>query len=108
MPNKHDIFVVQKNATIGSPSLYGIQKMTTVLRILAYGMPAHSIDEYVKIDKSTIIKLIKKYCTRVVHIFEPQYLRSHCRELQCAFHCCGYWLRYGHISAFIWAYGYTY
>ncbi|XP_074323699.1 uncharacterized protein LOC141660608 [Apium graveolens] len=44
--------------------------------MLANGTPADSVDEYVKIGKSTAIESLKKFCRGVVDIFESEYLRS--------------------------------
>lgn len=73
---QHDNYFVQKHDATGAPSLSGIQKMTASLRMLAYGTPADSIDEYVKIGKSTAIESLKKFCRGVVDIFKSEYLRS--------------------------------
>ena len=52
------------------------QKMTDALRMLAYGMSADSINEYVRIGESTTIECVKGFCMGVVEIFGPEYLRS--------------------------------
>ena len=50
--------------------------MTTALRMLAYGMPTDSLDEYVRIGESTTIERVKRFCQGVVKIFGLEYLRS--------------------------------
>ena len=50
--------------------------MTAALRMLAYGMSANSIDEYVRIGESTTIECVKRLCLGVVEIFGSGYLRS--------------------------------
>ena len=67
-------FVQRRNAanTIG---LSGEQKMTAALRMLAYGMSADSLDEYVRIGGITTIECVKRFCQGVVEIFGPEYLR---------------------------------
>ncbi|KAH7867341.1 hypothetical protein Vadar_032217 [Vaccinium darrowii] len=50
--------------------------MTTALRMLVYGMPTASVDEYVKIEKSIAIESLKGFYRGVVEIFEPKYLRA--------------------------------
>ena len=52
------------------------QKMTVALHMLAYGMSADSLDEYVRIGETTTIECVKRFCQGVVEIFEPEYLRS--------------------------------
>ena len=73
---QHDDYFVQKPDAVGAAGLSGIQKMTAALRMLAYGMPADSVDEYVKIEKSTAIESLMRFCRGVVEIFEPEYLRA--------------------------------
>ncbi|KAH7852071.1 hypothetical protein Vadar_020254 [Vaccinium darrowii] len=73
---QHDDYFVQKSDVVGAAGLSGIHKMTTALRMLAYGMPADSVDEYVKIGKSTAIESLKRFCRGVVEIFEPECLRA--------------------------------
>lgn len=73
---QYDDYFVQKSDAVGTAGLSGIQKMTASMRMLAYGMPADSVDEYVKIGKSTAIESLMRFCRGVVEIFEPEYLRA--------------------------------
>lgn len=50
--------------------------MTDALRMLAYGAPTDSVDEYVRIGASTAIESLKKFVTAVIEAFSEQYLRS--------------------------------
>ena len=50
--------------------------MMAALRMLAYGMSADSIDEYVRFGESTTIECVKRFCQEVVEIFGSEYLRS--------------------------------
>ena len=52
------------------------KKMTAALLMLAYGMDADSLDEYVRNGETTTIECVKRFYRRVVEIFEPEYLRS--------------------------------
>ncbi|KAH7864447.1 hypothetical protein Vadar_029665 [Vaccinium darrowii] len=73
---QHDDYFVQKPDVVGAVGLSGIQKMTAALRMLVYEMPADSVDEYVKIEKSTVIESLMRFCRGVAEIFEPEYLRA--------------------------------
>ena len=73
---EHDDYFVQKNDALGFPGLTGIQKMTAAMRMLAYGMSADAVDEYVRIGESTTIECLKRFCKGVVGVYEHQYLRS--------------------------------
>ncbi|KAH7835361.1 hypothetical protein Vadar_025454 [Vaccinium darrowii] len=73
---QHDNYFVQKSDAVGAAGISGIQKMTAIMRMLAYGMPVDSVDEYVKIGKSTAIESLMRFYRGVVEIFEPEYLRA--------------------------------
>ena len=49
------------------------QKITAVLRMLAYGVTANFRDEYVRIGESTAMKSLKKFVKAVVDIFFKEY-----------------------------------
>ena len=72
----HDPYFIQKRNAARTFGLSSLQKMTVALRILAYGVAADSIDEYVKIGESTVVKSPKKFVKVVVNIFSKEYLRS--------------------------------
>ncbi|XP_028090856.1 uncharacterized protein LOC114291052 [Camellia sinensis] len=50
--------------------------MTLAMRILLYGVVADTVDDYVRIGKSTEIKSLKYFCNSIIEIFGPEYLRS--------------------------------
>ena len=50
--------------------------MTAALWMLAYGVAADFMDEYVRIAKTTAITSLKKFVAAVVAIFSEEYLRS--------------------------------
>lgn len=47
----HDNYFVQQTDALGRFGLSTLQKAPTTFWVLAYGIPADSIDEYVKIDE---------------------------------------------------------
>ena len=73
---QHDHYFVQRRNVANTVGLSGEQKMTVALRMLAYGMSADSLDEYVRIGETTTIQCVKRFCQGVVQIFGPEYLRS--------------------------------
>ena len=67
---------MQRRNAANTVGLSSEQKMTAALRMLAYGMSANSLDEYVRIGETTTIECVKRFCQGVVEIFGPEYLRS--------------------------------
>ena len=53
-----------------------LQKITVAYRILAYGTPADSVDEYIIIGESTAIESLRRFVKAVVAMFGDHYLRS--------------------------------
>jgi hypothetical protein len=55
-----DYFKLKRNAanTVG---LSCFQKVTTVFRVLTYGIPDGATDEYVRIGDSTVFESLRKY-----------------------------------------------
>ncbi|XP_028085565.1 uncharacterized protein LOC114286576 [Camellia sinensis] len=50
--------------------------MTAALRMLAYGITADYMDEYLRIEESTALKSLKKFVKAIVVIYSDKYLRS--------------------------------
>jgi len=46
------------------------------MRILAYGLPADAVDEYVCIGDSTARQALNHFCQAVIEVFGEQYLRA--------------------------------
>ena len=62
----------QKDAT-GKPGLSTIQKCTAAMRMLAYGCPADSVDEYVKIGESTCNIYLERFCSKISQLYGNAY-----------------------------------
>ncbi|KAM6575620.1 hypothetical protein CsatA_023947 [Cannabis sativa] len=73
---RHDNYFLQRRDRMGKLGLSGLQKVTAVFRMLAYGMPADATDEYIKIGESTTLESLKRFCRAVVEVFGAHYLRS--------------------------------
>ncbi|XP_050212628.1 uncharacterized protein LOC126664324 [Mercurialis annua] len=71
-----DSYFVQKRNAAGLLGLSSLQKITAALRMLAYGVAADYIDEYVRIGESTAIESLKKFVEAIVSIFSEKYMRS--------------------------------
>ena len=73
---QHDEYFVQKRNTAGILGLSSLQKITTAFRMLAYGVAADAMDDYVRIGESTIIESLKRFVAAIVEVFGDEYLRS--------------------------------
>ncbi|XP_028102473.1 uncharacterized protein LOC114301711 [Camellia sinensis] len=71
----HNPYFLQKRNCAGKLGLSSLQKITVALRMLAYGVAADFMDEYVRIGESTAIKSLKYFVKAVVDIFSNEYLR---------------------------------
>ncbi|CEO99784.1 DDE Tnp4 domain-containing protein [Plasmodiophora brassicae] len=71
-----DPYFEQKYDALGRAGLSTLQKAVAVIRILAYGLPADAVDEYVRIGESTAAECTIRFCEAVVERFGPEYLRS--------------------------------
>ncbi|XP_050259469.1 uncharacterized protein LOC126704472 [Quercus robur] len=69
-------YFVQKRNAANTLRLSSLQKMTAAIRMLAYGVSADFMDEYIRIGETTAIKSLKKFVKAVVSIFSEEYLRS--------------------------------
>jgi hypothetical protein len=58
------------------PGFHPIQKVTAAIRMLAYGGPADSLDEYLRMGESTILKTVAHFTRSIVHLFGPEFLRK--------------------------------
>lgn len=52
------------------------QKVTAALRILAYGVAADAIDEYVRCAETTATQILHRFCAAIVKTYQAVYLRS--------------------------------
>ncbi|CAM8886269.1 unnamed protein product [Rhodiola kirilowii] len=72
----YDPYFQQRVDALGRKGLSPLQKCTAAMRMLAYGVFADAVDDYVRIGESTAIECLKKFVTDVIVIFEGEYLRK--------------------------------
>jgi len=53
-----------------------LQKVAAALRVLAYGLPADEVDEYDRLEESTINETVQRITRFVVEKYQPLYLRE--------------------------------
>ncbi|XP_057426240.1 uncharacterized protein LOC130719646 [Lotus japonicus] len=73
--NNDDYFQMREDATCRM-CLSPLHKCNVAIRMLAFGSPADSVDEYVQIGESTIVECLVKFVTRINEVFKPKYLRK--------------------------------
>ena len=66
----------KKKNGVGIDGLSSLQKIIAVMRMLAYGVAADFVDEYVRIGESIAIESLKKFVKAVISIFSKKYMRS--------------------------------
>ena len=72
---EHDDYFVQKRNAAGVLELSCLQKVVAAFRMLAYGVPANALDEYIRIGESTALEALRKFVVDVVEVFGPEYMR---------------------------------
>ncbi|XP_057760330.1 uncharacterized protein LOC130980691 [Arachis stenosperma] len=75
LSNVYPYFQQRVDAT-GRKGLSPLQKCTVAIRMLAYGVVADAVDDYVRIGESTTIECLEKFVTGVILVFEEEYLRK--------------------------------
>ncbi|XP_039775068.1 uncharacterized protein LOC120642554 [Panicum virgatum] len=72
----HDDYFRQKPKAVGALGGSPTQKSIDAVRMLAYGVSADFLDDYVRLGESTIIECLKHFVKAVVEVFSEQYLRA--------------------------------
>ncbi|XP_063939717.1 uncharacterized protein LOC135148430 [Daucus carota subsp. sativus] len=71
-----DPYFQQRVDALGRKGLSHLQKCTAAMQMLACGVSADAVDDYVRIGESTAIECLKKLVTDVILVFENEYLRK--------------------------------
>ena len=73
--NNDPWFTTNIDAT-GRKGLSALQKCTAALRMLAYGVAADQVDEYLRISESTARKALTHFTKGIINQFGQHYLRK--------------------------------
>jgi hypothetical protein len=65
----HDNYFKKKCDACGKEGLSAMQKCVAAIRILAYGVPADVVDEYMHIGESTARQSLQHFCRAVIEVF---------------------------------------
>ncbi|KAI5337102.1 hypothetical protein L3X38_016371 [Prunus dulcis] len=71
----YDAYFVQKCDAAGVLGLLPEQKVTAVIRMLAYGASADQVDEIARMGKSTTLEALVRFCQAVETLYTRDYLR---------------------------------
>jgi hypothetical protein len=71
----NNYFICKKDCT-GMVGFFSLQKCTAALRMLAYGAPGDSQDDYIRMAESTAMEYMSIFHREVVLVFGPNYLRT--------------------------------
>ncbi|KAI5343792.1 hypothetical protein L3X38_011668 [Prunus dulcis] len=71
----YDAYFVQKCDAAGVLELLPEQKLTAVIRMLAYGASADQVDEIARMGKSTTLEALVRFCQAVETLYTRDYLR---------------------------------
>ncbi|XP_042942910.1 uncharacterized protein LOC122277097 [Carya illinoinensis] len=72
----YEPYFLQRRDNAGRLGLSPMQKITTTLRMLVYGVTGDFTDEYIRIGESTAMESLKKFSETIVSVFSDEYLRS--------------------------------
>jgi len=67
---------MQKRDALGFLGFSPEQKITSALRLLAYGSCADRNDEYIRMGESTSLAYLRQFCESVIDVYGPFYLRK--------------------------------
>eukprot|EP00267_Zea_mays_P038049 XP_008676146.1 uncharacterized protein LOC103652311 [Zea mays] len=73
---EYDNYFVQKRNAVGVLGLSCLHKAIADFRMLAYGVSADALDEYIRIGESTALESLRKFVVAVVEVFGAEYMRS--------------------------------
>ena len=73
---EHDHYFVQKRDRCGRLGLSCLQKICAAYMMISYGVPADFMDQYFRIDESTVIESLRRLVRAIIEVFGDEYLRS--------------------------------
>jgi hypothetical protein len=67
-------YFYERYDAIGRAGLTVLQKCTAILHQLAYNMSVDTIDEYLKLGKTTTLECLEYYCLGIIEYFGDEFL----------------------------------
>ncbi|CAL9223140.1 unnamed protein product [Arabidopsis halleri] len=74
--SRSDNYFTQRVDALNKEGVSPLAKCTTAMRMLAYGMAADAVDEYIKIGGSTVLECLRRFCKGIIQLYEQVYLRA--------------------------------
>ncbi|CAJ2631401.1 unnamed protein product [Trifolium pratense] len=71
-----DNYFTQRADAAKKEGISPLAKCTTAMRMLAYGMAADAVDEYIKIGGTTALECLRRFCKGIIRLYEQEYLRA--------------------------------
>ncbi|XP_057432526.1 uncharacterized protein LOC130725300 [Lotus japonicus] len=71
-----DNYFTQRVGAAYKEGISPLAKCTTVMRMLAYGVAADAVDEYIKIGGTTALECLRRFCKGIIRLYEHEYLRA--------------------------------
>jgi hypothetical protein len=68
------MYFCERYDATGHAGLVVLQKYTAALHQLAYGMVTDTIDEYLKLGKTTTLECLGYYCSGIIDYFGDEFL----------------------------------
>jgi hypothetical protein len=75
LSSSDDYFTQRVNAA-NKEGISPLAKCTTTMRMLAYGVAADAVDEYIKIGGTTTLECLCRFCKGIIRLYEQVYLRA--------------------------------
>ena len=66
----------RKRNAVGLLGFSAHQKISAVMRILTYGIPADYADEYLRISEDTTMESVRRFCKVMIRMYGHVYLRA--------------------------------
>jgi len=71
-----DNYFTQRVDATNKEGISPLAKCTTTMRMLAYGVAADAVDEYIKIGSSTTLECLRRFLKGIIRLYEQVYLRA--------------------------------
>ncbi|CAJ2673176.1 unnamed protein product [Trifolium pratense] len=71
-----DNYFTQRADAAKKEGISPLAKCTTTMRMLAYGIAADAVDEYIKIGGTTASECLRRFCKGIIRLYEQVYLRA--------------------------------